>query len=483
MTSPAPADAELRKQRQVVFWRLLGAAFGLGEQARNLEQLTADIAEQHGLPPLITDPNLAVETLLQRYPELKPDFDSIRQACNPGGDEEKAEASGGRPPPVEGPDEATLQPADLRRALAYSKLLLNVFGPSTLSPVVTAQQYSQWCQDVGLFEACLGFQPGELRAKGKAGGPGQGGPGVSGAGRLVTEEQLQAGLSVMEGDLIKRMALREVLQDDVMAARLTPSMTLVEQLLLDKSNLSGAALKNAKALIKRFVDQLAEVLKAQVSKAVRGKIDRSVPPKRVFRNLDLRRTLWKNLIHFNPEDRRLYVDQLFYRRTATKDLPNRLIVVVDQSGSMVNAMVQTAILASIFAGLPKVDVHLIAFDTNVLDLTAYVHDPFEVLMRTNLGGGNDGPKAMIEALRKVAEPRQTTMVWISDFYEFQNDRPLFEQIKAVKESGTRFIPVGALQSTGYFSVNEWFRVRLKEIGLPILSGSVKKLIEELKGLL
>src|SRR5262245_18240799 len=110
------------------------------------------------------------------------------------------------------------------------------------------------------------------------------------------------------------------------------------------------------------------------------------------------------------------------------------MVVVDQSGSMVDAMVQTAILSSIFAGLPRVDVHLIAFDTNVLDLTAWVRDPFEVLMRTNLGGGNDGLRAMTEALKKVADPHATVMVWISDFYEFQNDRPLFEQIKAVKAS-------------------------------------------------
>ena len=37
------------------------------------------------------------------------------------------------------------------------------------------------------------------------------------------------------------------------------------------------------------------MLRTQVKKAVAGKIDRSVPPKRVFRNLDLDRTIWKNL--------------------------------------------------------------------------------------------------------------------------------------------------------------------------------------------
>jgi len=151
--------------------------------------------------------------------------------------------------------------------------------------------------------------------------------------------------------------------------------------------------------------------------------------------------------------------------------------VVDQSGSMVDAMVQCAILASIFVGLPRVNVSLIAFDTNVVDLSEYVHDPFEVLMRTNLGGGNDGPKAMVEAQQKIADPRRTTMVWISDFYE---ERALLPMIKAVKESGVHFIPVGSVSGSGYFSVDEWYRKQLKDLGLPVLTGNIKKLIVELK---
>ena len=213
------------------------------------------------------------------------------------------------------------------------------------------------------------------------------------------------------------MHLREVLADPVLAAQLTPSMSLIEQLLRDKANLSGVALANAKALIRRYVDEVAEVLRTQVEKTTVGEIDRSVPPKRVFRNLDLDRTIWKNLTNWSPEEERLYVDRLYYRHTARKTMPKRLIVVVDQSGSMVDSMVNCTILASIFAGLPKVDVHLIAFDTQALDLTPWVHDPFEMLLRTNLGGGNDGTVAMALAQPKIAEPRNTVMVWISDFYE------------------------------------------------------------------
>src|SRR5262249_20097555 len=153
---------------------------------------------------------------------------------------------------------------------------------------------------------CFGYQPGELRGQGGAGQRqgGREGPGASGGRRLVSGEGLQAGVKAMGGELIQRMALREVLKEDRMAGQFTPSMALIEQLLLDKANLSGNALKNAKLLIRTYVDQLAEVLKTQVAKAVKGKIDRSVPPKRVFRNLDLKRTLWKNLVNYNPEDGR-----------------------------------------------------------------------------------------------------------------------------------------------------------------------------------
>lgn len=157
-----------------------------------------------------------------------------------------------------------------------------------------------------------------------------------------------------------------------------------------------------------------------------------------------------------------------------------MIVVVDQSGSMVDAMVQCTILASIFAGIPNVDVHLLAFDTRVLDLTAWVHDPFEVLLRTQLGGGTYICQALVEASQKILEPKSTVLVLVSDFYEGGSHQVLFDYIKSLKESGLHFIPVGAVTSSGYFSVDQWFRSQLEQLGTPILTGSPKKLIQELK---
>nr|WP_233526233.1 VWA domain-containing protein [Actinomadura spongiicola] len=419
-------------RRQVLYWRLMARLFASDEQPA-LESASVAIVDDLGLPPALLDPGVSMDNVFQRFPELEPEFDGLLAP---------ADDSGGSAMRV-------------RRAALVSKLLLNVFAPCNGNGNVTATQLAAWQKDASCLKATLGEEGAQ---------------------------ELAGTLSEMEGDLVKRMALREVLADSKLAGKLTPSMSLIEQLLRDKANLSGVALANAKSLIRRYVDEVAQVLRTQVEKSSSGTIDRSVPPKRVFRNLDIDRTIWKNLTNWSPEDERLYVDRLFYKQTAKRTTPAKMIVVVDQSGSMVDSMVNCTILASIFAGLPKVDVHLIAYDTRALDLTPWVHDPFEMLLRTKLGGGTDGRVAMNMARPKITDPRDTVMVWISDFYE--SDPPqLFEGIEAVHRSEVKFIPVGSVTSSGTQIVNPWFRERFKRLGTPVISGRIQKLVDELKNFL
>lgn len=454
------------KKRQAIYWRLIDTVFGDNPEPTGLDRVNVELCQALELPELLLDPEVGIDTVLHRYPRLKPAFDGVV----PTDDEEQA------PSPAESEDE------HLRRQMVFAKMLLSVFGQSGRSSVISAQQYAQWTKDVGRFEEAFGYPPGGLR--GKQGGGGQGaGQDAGGGGQVIGEEALQEGLKSMEAELIQRMALREVLKDRKLAQKLTPSMALVEQLLWDKNNLSGEALRNAKALIRKYIDQLSEVLKLQVAQATRGKLDYDVPPKRVFRNLDLKKTIWRNLTNYDASSGRLYVDQLYYKHTSRKTTPTRLVIVVDQSGSMVNAMVQCTILASIFAGLPNVDAHLIAFDTQVIDLTPWVSDPFEVLLRTQLGGGTYIYKALLEASTRIEEPQNTALVLISDFYEGGSYDLLFNYIRSLKESGVHFLPVGALQTSGYFSVDSWFRKKLKELGTPVLNGNIKKLIQQLKDLI
>lgn len=461
MPAPDPYD----NRRQVLYWRLLARLFDSEEQAA-LESASLAVVEDIGLPPALLDPGTSVDSVVQRHPELAAEFEGLMT-----------------PKPEE--DGARDRAAEVRRAALVSKVLLNVFAPTP--GAVTAGQLARWQSDAGWLERALGCRPGELRGgrgRHRVGAGGGVSPTGTGVGRPTPDlsrlvPEIGPELGAIEADLVKRMHLREVLADPRLASQLTPSASLVEQLLWDKDNLSGVALANAKALIRRYIDEVAQVLRTQVEKATVGELDRSVPPKRVFRNLDLDRTIWKNLTNWDPEEERLYVDRLYYRHTSRKTTPQRLIVVVDQSGSMVDSMVNCTILASIFAGLPKVNVHLIAYDTQALDLTPWAHDPFETLLRTKLGGGTDGTVAMQLVQPKIAEPRNTVVVWISDFYEWRSHE-LFESMAALHRSGTRFIPVGSVTSSGRGSVNPWFRERFKDLGTPVISGHIKKLVHELK---
>ncbi|HSH05571.1 MAG TPA: VWA domain-containing protein [Anaerolineae bacterium] len=430
----------LTNRRQAIYWRLLAAAFNHNDQGATLNHLAHEITAELGLPDLLLNPHTSLDDLLQRYPDLENQFHNII--------------------PTPDNDTSPHTTDTLHRALLYSKLLLNLLGPNTQTNTVNAQQYAQWLRDKEHFShACAPDDPNAA---------------------ATPAADLQQALQKIEDDMIKRMALREILQDDHLAQQLTPSMPLVEQLLRDKANLSGKALAHAKRLIQQYINELADILRLQIQQAPAGKIDYTIPPKRTYRNLDLKRTLWSNLPNWNPNDQRLYVTRLYYRHTARKRLPTRLIVVVDQSGSMVDAMVQCTIIASIFAGLPHVDVHLLAFDTRVLDLTPWVADPFELLLRTQLGGGTHIYAALDEARLHIEQPHQTLLVLISDFYEGGDNQKLYDQIKNIKDSGTHFIPVGPLTRSGFFSVNQWFRDRLKELGTPILTGSPQKLITQLK---
>lgn len=461
MPAPDPYD----NRRQVLYWRLLARLFDSEEQAA-LESASLAVVEDIGLPPALLDPGTSVDSVVQRHPELAAEFEGLMT-----------------PEPEE--DGARDRAAEVRRAALVSKVLLNVFAAAP--ETVTAGQLARWQSDAGWLERALGCRPGELRGgrgRHRVGAGGGVSPTGTGVGRPTPDlsrlvPEIGPELGAIEADLVKRMHLREVLADPRLASQLTPSASLVEQLLWDKDNLSGVALANAKALIRRYIDEVAQVLRTQVEKATVGELDRSVPPKRVFRNLDLDRTIWKNLTNWDPEEERLYVDRLYYRHTSRKTTPQRLIVVVDQSGSMVDSMVNCTILASIFAGLPKVNVHLIAYDTQALDLTPWAHDPFETLLRTKLGGGTDGTVAMQLVQPKIAEPRNTVVVWISDFYEWRSHE-LFESMAALHRSGTRFIPVGSVTSSGRGSVNPWFRERFKDLGTPVISGHIKKLVHELK---
>ena len=89
-------------------------------------------------------------------------------------------------------------------------------------------------------------------------------------------------------------------------------------------------------------------------------------------------------------------------------------------GPWPSSVVYSSIFAAVLASIPAIATKLVVFDTAVVDLTADLQDPVEVLFGVQLGGGTDINQALAYCERLISEPRKTHLVLISDLYEGGN---------------------------------------------------------------
>ena len=109
----------------------------------------------------------------------------------------------------------------------------------------------------------------------------------------------------------------------------------------------------ARKIIEKVVEELKRKMQVQVEQAITGAIrkDRH-SPRKVFRNLDLKTTLRRNLQNFDSESGKLLVDRVFFYAAERKKKPWHVIVVVDQSGSMLESAIFSAVMLSRGRGRP-----------------------------------------------------------------------------------------------------------------------------------
>ncbi len=76
----------------------------------------------------------------------------------------------------------------------------------------------------------------------------------------------------------------------------------------------------------------------------------------------MRRTLRGNLAHYNPETRRIAVQNAYFFSRSRRHMDRwQVILLVDQSGSMTDSVIHSAVTAACLWGLPGVATHLVAF--------------------------------------------------------------------------------------------------------------------------
>jgi Mg-chelatase subunit ChlD len=283
---------------------------------------------------------------------------------------------------------------------------------------------------------------------------------------------------VMERELVNRKGLRELMQKPEILERIEPNQELVKTLLTHRDLMNERTRALARKIIDKVVQELKKKLKVQIEPAITGAIRRDKhSPRRVYRNLDLQRTIRRNLHNYHAGSGKLLVERLFFHAAERQSRPWHVIVAVDQSGSMLDSAIYSAVMASIFAELPSVRTSLFLFDTDIADLSDQVGQPVDVLLSIQLGGGTDITRALQYAYQLTRQPARTIVVLITDFYEGRAERELISQVKDMAQAGIRMIGLGALGYEARPEYNKTTAAKCRKVGMDILSCTPEKLAE------
>lgn len=290
----------------------------------------------------------------------------------------------------------------------------------------------------------------------------------------------QEAVQVMEQDALSRYGLTELVTDAEILKRAEPTEDLLHAILQFKHLMKGEVLEAARDVVRTVVEQLAGKLLQECFPALHGPVDPEArPPQRTFRNTDWKKTIRRNLKNYDAEAERLIVDRIFFKHRQRKKSPWRIIVSVDQSGSMLDNLIHSAIMAAIFTTLPSVEVNLVLWDTRIVDMSHIASDPLEVLMSCQLGGGNDDIGAMRYCAGLITEPTRTIFVTVSDWYICVPEKPLLALAHQIREAGVTCIGLSALDSKCRPMYNEDFARKLAGCGWYVAALTPKKLAEHI----
>lgn len=279
--------------------------------------------------------------------------------------------------------------------------------------------------------------------------------------RLFPKETIER----LEKDAVERYQISEVVTNPDVLARVEPSVTLLRAVLLTKHLMSPDVLAMARELVAKVVRALMEKLARTVRRSFHGTRTRRRSVYRQARNFDARATIRKNLGTYSHEARRLFIrTPLFVSRTRRHFDRWQVILLVDESGSMMSSVIHAAVTAACLWGLPSTKTHLCIFDTEVVDLTERVTDPVEILMKVQLGGGTDIGKAVAYGASLVENPRRTIVVLISDFFEGGSPSVLVSRVKSLCDQGCTVLGLAALDDQANPAYDRDMARRLVEVG-------------------
>ena len=314
--------------------------------------------------------------------------------------------------------------------------------------------------DVGLNEqesimdaALAAIYDGETSGSGgnsKQGGKGKSMPNLA---KWLTDVRTffpQDVVSVIQADAIERKGLTKLLFEPETLKNVKPDITMVGTLMALKGQIPEKSKETARELVKSVVDEIMKRMEQDLRRAVTGALNKKAhSPIANFASTDWKRTINRNLKNYDTKTKRLIPEKFYFFERSQKQKNWTVILDIDQSGSMADSIIYSSVMGSIFASMPALDTHVVAFDTEITDLTELCRqDPVDMLFGVQLGGGTDINKSVAYCQTLIENPRKTMFILISDLYEGGVRKGLLRRLSEMHEEGVKVITLLALSDSG-----------------------------------
>ncbi|MFK8301315.1 VWA domain-containing protein [Capnocytophaga stomatis] len=286
-------------------------------------------------------------------------------------------------------------------------------------------------------------------------------------------------VSIIQSDAIERKGLTKLLFEPETLKNVKPDISMVGTLMALKGQIPEKSKEAARQLVKEVVDEIMKRMEQDLRRAVTGALNKKAhSPIANFASTDWKRTINRNLKNYDTKTKRLIPEKFYFFERSQKQKNWTVILDIDQSGSMCDSIIYSSVMGSIFASMPALDTHVVAFDTQVTDLTELCRqDPVDMLFGVQLGGGTDINKSVAYCQTLIENPRKTMFILISDLYEGGVRTGLLRRLSQMHEDGVKVIVLLALSDSGRPDYDEKLGKEISKLGIACFACTPDKLPE------
>ena len=283
---------------------------------------------------------------------------------------------------------------------------------------------------------------------------------------------------ILQRHALDKYGMTELVTDPEILEKLEPNYELLKAVLTFRGMMNAEVLVMARNIIRKVVEELRQKLAKEVRQVLWGRLNRLKRSRlKVFRNLDWKRTIKSNLKNYDKQRKTVVLESLHFFSRIDRQMPWNIIMAIDCSGSMCDSVIYSAVMAGIFKSLPSLSVSLVAFDTDIIDLSDVANDPTEVLMSVQLGGGTDIHKALAYCETLVKSPHRTILVFVTDFMEGGSPMPMIAAIKRLREAGVKVLGLAALDQNAQPTYDHDTAQRCVDAGAEVAALTPQRLAE------